>query len=380
MERILFLSSLWPPVVLGGAEIYASRLAAEMKGRGSEIGVVTLGVDGDDVLEAVEPRPYGLHEFAAPPRRRRIAYHLADLWRSDVSSAIERAVRSFRPDVVHSHAVEGLSSAALATPSRLGVPHVHTVHDYWLLCQRTTMVTRRGERCDGRCAGCRSVCALRTGLARRGFPHVVVAPSEAVAAEHLRFSPARDRLRVVRHPIEAARPAVRRTGATRFGYLGQLLPIKGLPTLLRAFRRLDDATATLVVAGTGPLAEMAQGHPDPRVEYVGWIDDAGRDAFFDDVDCLVVPSEWKEPAPLVINEAAARGVPVIATHLGGMPELVPAICRELLAAPGDEEGLLRSLERFARQRDRYVFQAPSRPWDEHLAELGEAYAAARRAT
>jgi glycogen synthase len=380
VARVLFVSSLWPPDVLGGAEIYAERLARELGARGDEIAVVTLGVDAPAVVAQVPPRPYRLSEFASQPRRRRAAYHLADLFRPDAARILRGAIAEFRPDVVHSHAVQGMSVSVLVAPSRLGVAHVHTLHDLWLLCQRSTMVRRDGEGCATRCASCRAISAARSGLARRGFPHVVVAPSEALAREHRAFAPARDRLRVVRHPVEPAERAARDGSGSRFGFLGQLVAIKGVTTLLTAFG--DGGSGTLTLAGDGPLRAQveAAASASERIEYRGWLDDAGRDRFFAEIDCLVVPSEWREPAPLVINEATARGVPVIGSSTGGIPELVPEPCRELLFPPGDVVALGRSLDRFRQDPERYRdFRPPAWGWDDHVAAVRRAYEDARRA-
>jgi glycogen synthase len=379
MTRVLFLSSLWPPTVVGGAETYAGRLAAELVARGDEVGVVTLGVEGPSVVATVSPRPYRPDEFASQPLPRRAAYHLADLYRPDAARAVRRAIASFRPDVVHSHVIHGLSVSALIAPSRLGVAHVHTLHDYWLLCQRSTMVARDGRPCARRCLRCRGFSNTRRAASRRGFPHVVVAPSEAIAREHADFAPVAEHVRVIRHPVEPVARAQRPEGGARVGYLGQLTPIKGVETLLRAFSALPNSGSALVVAGEGPLRSAVAREAGERVEYLGWLDDDGRERFFSGIDCLVVPSEWKEPAPLVVNEAAARGVPVVGSAIGGIPELVPEPCRELLFRPGDAGDLAAKLARFLADPGRYAFEPPAWGWDDHLAAVRTAYADAARA-
>src|SRR5437588_12445535 len=65
VRRILMISSLWPPVVLGGAESYASALAEQLRARGGEVGVLTFGVGGADVVSTVSPWPYRLEAYAS---------------------------------------------------------------------------------------------------------------------------------------------------------------------------------------------------------------------------------------------------------------------------------------------------------------------------
>ncbi len=372
------MSSLWPPVVRGGAETYAGRLAAELRTAGHRTGAFTLGVGGPDVVGRSPAWPYRLHESETQPPWKRAAFHGRDQFDPVASYRLRQAIDRFRPDVVHSHSVAGLSAAALTTPSARGVPHVHTLHDYWLLCQRTSLVSRDGAACEVRCSGCRVVSGLRRAMTVRHFPPVLIAVSEAVADEHRRAGVPEQRLRVIHNPVEPARATAgagrerRRPGPTRLGFLGQLVAIKGLSLLLEALRSLEDVE--LLVAGDGPL--LPEVEATPRTRALGWLDDDGRERFFDEVDCLVVPSAWKDPAPLVVNEARSRGLPVIAARIGGLPELVPDTCRPLLFEPHDASDLVAKIRMFAAAPDRFAPGAEPAVagWAEHLAQIVEAYA------
>ena len=188
--RVLMVSSLWPPEVLGGAEQHAASLSERLRAAGHTVGVVTLGVEGEDVVATVAPRPYPLSTFASQPAHRRARFHLTDVIRTDTRAALARACAEFRPDVVHSHVVQGMGTTSLTEPGVLGVPHVHTLHDYWLLCQRNSMVRRDGTACTEQCRSCRAIGAVRERRIERHPPEVVIAVSEAVARPHLaRASP-----------------------------------------------------------------------------------------------------------------------------------------------------------------------------------------------
>jgi glycosyltransferase involved in cell wall biosynthesis len=376
--RVLFLSSLWPPAVLGGAELYASNLARHLEDTGHSVGVVTLGVGGPEVIESAPVWPYRLDEYESQDTWRRWAFHARDQYDPSSGTAVRRAILEFGPDVVHSHAVAGMSVAALAAPSLLGVPHVHTLHDYWLLCQRTSLQLGDGTPCETRCARCRIVSAGRLYIARRHFAQVIIAVSEAIADEHRRAGFLPERIRVVRNPGEAPaslapRPPVRTP--LRLGYLGALRRHKGVRTLADAMQMLGD-DVRLFVAGRGELERVLRRVPSATM--FGWVDDAARERFFADVDCLVVPSEWKEPAPLVITEAAARGIPVIAADIGGIPEIVPEHSRPLLFPPGDAAALVDRVRRFARDPGAYS-TPPSHTygWTEHIQDVLNTYTEAR---
>ncbi len=372
--RILMMSSLWPPHVLGGAEIYASMLAAELRHSRDTVGVVTLGVPGPDVVGQVPPYPYRLDKFSAQPRLRRARFHLADVYRPASKRALVRVFEEFEPDVVHSHAIQGFSGAALAVPSELRIPHVHTIHDYWLQCQRSSLVRRDGVVCERRCRSCTAFSSARLRLIGRNTPDVVIGVSDAVLREHDTIDWVRQRSRVIPNPVFSRPVPARATGRPlTFGYLGQLIRAKGIRTLLDAFERADLGDARLLVAGDGPLRPAVQAAKG-QVQYLGFVADKEKEAFFETIDCLVVPSEWRDPAPLVINEARSYRLPVIGADMGGIPELVAPACVRLLFRSGDSEQLALRLGEFARSPTAYRDHCEQTlNWSEHVDLIHQAY-------
>jgi glycogen synthase len=377
--RVLVLSSLWPPEVLGGAEVYAHELVARLEQRGHAVGVVTAGVAGDHVVASVPAWPYRLDQFASQPRWKRAAFHATDLANLRAWRAVRAAVDSFRPDVVHSHSIQGMSALPLRISSAAPVAHVHTIHDYWLVCQRASMTDRAGRSCVEQCRPCRVITSVhRRELDDRG-PQVVLCVSEATAREHERLPQIHDRIRVVHLP-DGGRPRSERRPAGPmpvFGYLGQLAPHKGVLTLIDAFRRLPHGTARLRIAGKGSIEADVAARVGGDVEYAGFVAGAEKDAFLDSLDCLVVPSEWREPGALVVSEAKAERLPVVGARIGGIPEVVPASCRDLLFEPGDVADLHRALVTFCADPGRYAV-APSTTdgWDAHVSAVEDAYRAA----
>ncbi len=405
--RVLMVSSLWPPEVLGGAEQYGAALTQRLRAAGHVVGVVTLGVEGDDVVAQIPSWPYPIREYERQPALRRALFHASDIGRPDTRRVMERALDEFRPDVVHSHVVQGMSAAALTAPGRRRIGHVHTLHDYWLVCQRNSMVQRDGTVCVTLCASCRAIGGMRNHQIARHAPDVVIAVSEAVARPHLaHVAWMRGRTRVVYNPVEDPHPekANRTPGAPiTFGYFGRLGRDKGILTLLAAFDlaafgrvgvdgygvdgdlaaggSVHDSTlgrARLVIAGRGAeeTAVRAAAAADSRVEYRGWVNAAAKDALFAELDALVVPSLWQDPAPLVVNEARARGLAVIGTRVGGIPELIAPTSEPLLVPPNDQNALAAALTTFASNPDGFRATPETVPtdWRAHLVAIERAYA------
>jgi glycosyltransferase involved in cell wall biosynthesis len=113
----------------------------------------------------------------------------------------------------------------------------------------------------------------------------------------------------------------------RFGYIGTVAELKGVHVLVKAFRQLDDRRASLHVFGdTGALSDysawLRQLAGDARVTFHGRFNPAAVADIYAQIDVLVAPSIWYENSPLVLHEAFLSHTPVIASRLGGMPDLV----------------------------------------------------------
>ena len=172
---------------------------------------------------------------------------------------------------------------------------------------------------------------------------------------------ARDR--AIETGLDPAKVQVRRLGAVagpalprqakarrRLAFVGTLAAHKGVDVLIRAFRALPGADLTLDLHGgltTHPayvakLRQAAGG--DPRIRFHGPFAEGEQQRVLAALDLLVLPSVWWENSPLTILEALAAGVPVVASAIGGLPELVAHEDTGLLVPPGDTEALRQALE------------------------------------
>lgn len=186
---------------------------------------------------------------------------------------------------------------------------------------------REGGNCEGQCR----VCAAYTAPARRisGKVDAVVGVSRFTLARHLECGYfAGTGLRRVIHngiPPAASRVeapvAARSEGPLRLGYVGQLVPAKGVQELMAQMRDWSPAQCELLVAGKGAAdyEETLRAHAPSNVVMLGFVDPA---RVYERIDALVVPSLWEEPFGMIAIEAFAHGVPVIAARRGGLPEIV----------------------------------------------------------
>ncbi len=229
----------------------------------------------------------------------------------------------------------------------------------------------------------------------------VVCVSDGQAAKVRRAGIAQSRMVVIRNAIRADRfdapdPVFRdrllalfpRVPVRVIGAAGRLSPEKGFAVLVEAARRVlrEDTVAGLVVFGDGPLRpalqrQIAAAGLAGRLVLAGFRDDLDR--YLPWLDVLAIPSHT-EGLPNVALEACAAGVPVVATAVGGTPEVIEDGVNGYLVPPGDPEALSermlavlgsadcgRSMGERGRQRmvDEFTFEAQAKQYARLFAEL-----------
>jgi glycogen(starch) synthase len=353
--RILHVGSVYPPHVVGGAEKVVEMLAEAQVVRGHQVAAayLTRGGQAAGVRHGVTVLPQKsrnlvwMEDVFRQPRIKRTANKLGQMINYNAAQDFRRAIAEFRPDIVHTHSMVELPPMIWAEIASSGARAVHTLHDYDLLCSRASMF-RDGRSCQNQHASCR-VTSLWKGHFAKDID-AVAAVSAPVLAEHQRFGMFGDlplaRTRVIWNAV-AERPTGHpkkpaRSGDFVFGFLGRLVPEKGISTLIAACHQLPVDGWRLAVAGhaqEGDALYRAQASKLP-IDFLGFTDPR---AFLDSIDLLVVPSIWREPFGLTVVEAFAQGVPVIGSRLGAIADLVGSVGEEWLVAPDDEHALARRM-------------------------------------
>ncbi|MDX6660032.1 MAG: hypothetical protein QOJ55_854 [Solirubrobacteraceae bacterium] len=312
--RVLLVNSHGADSTYGGAEHYADVLGTGLEARGHEVEVLSAFPVGDGwaahttVLHGTDWRD---------SRIRRIRNHVGDVVAAPWPR-LRTAVETAAPDLVHTNNLPGIATGIWESARRLGIPVVHTLHDYQLLCPRTSLVRRDGRPCHPS----PFLCGARTRRLIRwaGGVRAVIGVSEHILRRHDGLFP-ESAERVVRpplaplddRPVEPPRPAL-----ATLGYLGALTEVKGVRILLAAAPSLAEQGVEVRMAGDGPLRSEVEA--SNAVRYVGRVDRADLGAFISGCDAGVVPSLWDEPGPLVVGEWLSGGRPVLATRRGGLAE------------------------------------------------------------
>jgi glycosyltransferase involved in cell wall biosynthesis len=278
------------------------------------------------------------------------------VWNRQVFDELTAVLKQFAPDLVHFHNTFPLiSPAAYVAAQRLGIPVVQTLHNFRLFCLNGLFL-RNGRTCEdclGRAApwpGVLHSCyrqsrkASAVVAAMLGFHRLrgtweaeidtYIALSEFARRKFVAGGLPADRI-VVKPNFLPVDPG---TGTHNGGfalYAGRLSPEKGIERLLRVWGKLAPGI-TLRVIGGGPLESLAASSPS-TVEWVGWQPRERVLAAMKDARFLVFPTEWYEGLPMVVLEAIATGLPVIASRLGSLPEILQDGEAGVLVQPGNLE-------------------------------------------
>ena len=294
----------------------------------------------------------------------RISLAAGTIWSRRAAARVRGLVRQLRPDVVHVHnTLPLLSPAVHAAAHAEGVPTVQTLHNYRLVCPVATLF-RDGHPCEdcvGRTIawpgvlhacyrGSRAQTATVAGMlafhrARRTWWRDVdrfIALTDFARGRLLAGGLPGERIEVKPNFVAAEDGSASGGRGTHHLFLGRLVPEKGVRTLLAALSRADGGV-TCRFAGTGPLEGEVRAAAGEGVVPLGQLDRRSVLRELRGARALVLPSVWYEGFPVVLVEAYASGVPVIASRIGSLAELVSDGETGLLVEPGSASDLARAL-------------------------------------
>jgi glycosyltransferase involved in cell wall biosynthesis len=354
--RALFANIYYAPRSYGGATLVVEEMTRRLHARGDVDVHVYTGL----ALEAPERATRrtdqdGITVFAVPTSESDLVAAFDD---PIAAARFGDVLDAVQPDVVHLHAIQGLSASLTAACTARGIPYVITLHDAWYLCARQFMVREDSQYCfqtriDLRvCQNCipgayhledraRLMHAALHGAA------LLLSPSQAHRALHLANGIAPEKIEVAPNGVRlpTSRPTRVPHDKLRFAFVGGNVDVKGYYVTMRAFQGLDRADWRLVlVDNTLNLGfssiDVADWTVQGEVRVVAAYKQEEIDDFFDGIDVLVFPSQWKESFGLTVREALARDVWVIATEGGGPAEaIVDGVNGTLIPLDGRAEPL-----------------------------------------
>ncbi len=268
--------------------------------------------------------------------------------------------QSFQPDIVHYHNFYALSMGFTDLPTARGVPSFFTLHNFWLLCPTLYLYYENREICAGinsdgsNCARCTqsdfsgALFLERHRLLRQKCHQDltrlwVSAPQIQAILEQQGYLP--DKIEVIKlgnlravalwQDLGQQRSPFRRQ-VIRFGFMGTLLPVKGIHILVQAVQVLQGDFEVSVYGSCFPqqLEYLREMDYRQRISFEGVFQASDQIAVLSRIDVGIVPSSCYEQAGMAVEEFLAAGIPVIATDRGGLPFYLQPGTGQLV--PGDD--------------------------------------------
>jgi glycosyltransferase involved in cell wall biosynthesis len=351
--HVLLVSHRFPPDAIAGVERYTQALSSALVTAGAQVSIVTRRPEPAPSKTKIvcEQLSNGTNIYwltgGAINRGRFLADH------DDLERLFARIMIETGPDVVHFNHLIDLSPRFVDIARRFEAAVVLTLHDFFFACPRVILQKSSGSLCGGPAGGqeCARTCfahegrsallrwGLRTAYFRRilAIPHRIICPSQYVASYFEPFGACPSRTHVVPNgtwiekgdPILDGPDSVRCDGTLRLAFLGAVLPHKGLHVIVDALGIAGLGSVDLLTLGTiddeqyiRNVRSRANTLPGVKLRLYGSYEPQELPYLLQDIDCVIVPSQWPETFSLVAREALSRNIPVVLSRLGALPEAV----------------------------------------------------------
>lgn len=355
----------------GGAERYFLDLTAALEREGHEVAVFSMHHPKNLAtpwsryfVSRISFNEMRLKDYLAAPER--IIYSL------EAKRKFSKLLNDFKPDIIHIHNIyHHLSPSLLTVAKKRKIPVVMHLHDYKLICPNQSLFTK-GAYCES-CYGQKYYNCLLNRCLKGSLPgsalatlemylhhsilkiyenniDLLIAPSQFMRDTMIRFGQNYKKIRVIYNPYsqrlteQSAKPYKTKDYLL---YLGRLTLEKGIETLIRAAASINKP---VIIVGEGPheaqLKELAKKIKAP-VKFLGFQENESLKTIINEAEAMVVPSIWAENMPLSLLEAISLGKIVIASRIGGLPEIITDGKNGLLFEPGNDHDLIEKINRLA---------------------------------
>ena len=307
--------------------------------------------------------------------------------REEVESIFRNYLLEKKPDIVHIHHLGGLSLGMVRIADELSIPVVITLHDHHPYCPRGQRIRDDKRNCRkillDECLECLKPQTVGLGLTaklamyvlakERGMQYLremhkeierqfsrayrLISPSQFHKERLIEAGAPPDKTVVIPYGLDLSlveNVPARPKGAPvrKFGYLGTLIPSKGVDVLISAFKKMKSKDCELHVFGEAVpyhgqhdydqrLKEMAQGLP---IFFHGAYQPDQLPEVLTKIDAVVLPSRWYESFGITIREAVRAKRPVIVSDIGSFTEAIKHQENGLVCQAGDAVSLREAME------------------------------------
>ncbi|MFX1457770.1 MAG: glycosyltransferase family 4 protein [Promethearchaeota archaeon] len=394
---ILVIIHGFPPYYMAGSEVYTWNKCRELSKKHNV--VVFTRIEDEyqkpyEITDKIEDdlriirvnKPGRDYTF----RSKYIDFKIADIFRKNL--------KEIKPDIIHINHLSHLTTQIVEIIKENEIPIIFTLHDFWMICIKGQLIRDDFSLCSGpsieNCIECNTKYFTSELQAKHEIQRwltsfikinkkidLFIAPSRFLRDIYIKNGIPEEKIvymdygfdkqiinGVKKHP----------NGKIHFGFLGRIIPAKGVAQLIDAFNKVDHTKSELNIYGKMPSSSIYLKNrcENAGIQFKGGYDYKDISEILSNIDVLVVPSIWYENSPLVIHEAFLARIPVITSNLGGMAELVSHEKNGLLFEPGNVNDLKSKMEFFIENPElinKYSQDTYVRSIEEDVAEIERLY-------
>ncbi|PIX11020.1 hypothetical protein COZ73_03790 [Candidatus Falkowbacteria bacterium CG_4_8_14_3_um_filter_36_11] len=381
--KIVLINNLYEPWARGGAENVVKSIRQELLSQGHEATVIASKPyfakpkNKDKDIYYISGIYFNLAKW---PKFIRLFWHGLDMFDVGSYMAVRSILKKAKPDMAFTHNLKGIGFLLPALFKQLKIKHIHALHDIQLIHPSGLLIRGEEKKIDS------LFNKIYIWLNKKLFnsPYAVISPSNWLMDLHSRNGFFKNSKKIIlpnpinpRHSEPATageesrgfkidKPDNRHSERAiaseesrrkiiyepnnyfKFLYAGQIEEHKGIIFLIKAFIKLSQSNKNwqceLIIAGDGSeftkAKKTASGYNN--IKLLGRVGEVDVFKLMQNSDCLIVPSLCYENSPTVIYEAFQAGLPVLASRLGGIPELIKN--EKFLFNPGDEYDLIDKIK------------------------------------
>lgn len=354
--KICYISNMYPPAILGGAEIIVQKMAQAMKKRGHEVIIITTSPDNKahtindkeiPIYQLNTTRIYQPYQQTQITGIKKPLWHLFDLWNNKTKKTVQEILQKEDVDIIHLNNYKGLSMAIFNITKNMDIPLIFESHDFSLICPRANLICGNNTLCQERNFICNQYVNIQRKLLDDNVD-LLIAPSNFMINKYHENN-FFNNTNAVKIPLGIDKKTVRKPKShdiIDITYIGSMGKHKGVDILIKAFMQINNENIRLHLVGKGYDEEEFKhlAKSDERIIFYGYVDNDKIASFYDNANIIVVPSICYDNSPMVIYESFARSTPVVGSDIGGIPELINDNVNGRLFKPGDIESLKETLE------------------------------------
>ncbi|MFX1298624.1 MAG: glycosyltransferase family 4 protein [Promethearchaeota archaeon] len=357
----------YPPYYMAGSEVYTYNLCNELS-KHVDVSIFTRIEDEfKEIYEIDESnenkikilrvnKPFIDYTF----RSKYIDRKLAEIF--------EEYLLKINPDIVHIGHLSHLTLLIVDIIKKKDIPILFTLHDYWMMCIRGQLIKKNLVLCDGpslkKCTDCSAKYFESKFKAKKEVKFCLdvlektnskidlfIAPSKFLRQKYIDYGVPEHKIIYMDYGFDLSlfkNIEKKPSKLIRFGFLGRIIPVKGIAALIDCFNEIDHTKAELNIYGDHSISQqyLVDRCKNSSIHFKGPYNYKDIGKVFSDIDVLIVPSVWYENSPLVIHEGFLANVPIITSNLGGMAELVQNHKNGLLFEPGNVDDLRKKVNQF----------------------------------